>query len=180
MADFTNPNDIPTAPRDPVTSEFGTAALDNPIGIAQGVEGAPKISDKVLSAAGNTTITELSTYGGLFIRGGSTVTAQGSAVATSVSVQHSDDGGVTFSEITSLYFFSVIGVDPGNVLNTIFEVFIDFASGEFRGYGLTSGVGRSSSHISGAVAGLSNDVTDLRVIGLDALLINPQGGDSAT
>lgn len=41
MATYTDPSTIGTSPNDPVTSEFGTAALDNPIAIAEGAFGAP-------------------------------------------------------------------------------------------------------------------------------------------
>ena len=42
MATYTDPSTIGTSPNDPVTSEFGTAALDNPVAITEGAAGAPR------------------------------------------------------------------------------------------------------------------------------------------
>ena len=43
MATWTGPATVGTSPDDPVTSEFGTAALENPEALAEGAAGAPKI-----------------------------------------------------------------------------------------------------------------------------------------
>lgn len=43
MATWTDPTTIDTSPDAPVTSEFGTAALENPEALAEGAPGAPKI-----------------------------------------------------------------------------------------------------------------------------------------
>ncbi len=43
MATWTDPATINTSPDSPVTSEFGTAALENPEAIAEGAAGAPRV-----------------------------------------------------------------------------------------------------------------------------------------
>ena len=43
MATWTDPATINTDPKDPMTSEFGTAALENPEAMAEGASGAPKV-----------------------------------------------------------------------------------------------------------------------------------------
>lgn len=43
MATWTDPATIGTDPDDPVTSEFGTAALENPEALAEGASGAPRV-----------------------------------------------------------------------------------------------------------------------------------------
>jgi hypothetical protein len=45
---WTDPTTINTDPRDPVTSDFGTAALDNPVAIAEGATGAPRVTGRAL------------------------------------------------------------------------------------------------------------------------------------
>lgn len=46
MATWTDPSSVNTGPNDPVTSEFGTAALENAVALAEGASGAPKIATK--------------------------------------------------------------------------------------------------------------------------------------
>jgi hypothetical protein len=45
---YVDPATINTAPRDPVTSDFGTAALQNPVDIAAGTTGAPRVEGRAL------------------------------------------------------------------------------------------------------------------------------------
>lgn len=53
MADWTNINDSQVDPDAPVTSELGYAWRDNPIAIAEGAPGAPRIVRGALSTATN-------------------------------------------------------------------------------------------------------------------------------
>lgn len=48
MTDYTSIADSQIDPKAPVTSELMTALRDNPIAIAEGAAGAPKIADKVI------------------------------------------------------------------------------------------------------------------------------------
>ncbi len=61
MATWTDPSTVNTGPNDPVTSEFGTAALENAEALAEGASGAPKIATKnqsgQRSTAGNVNFT---------------------------------------------------------------------------------------------------------------------------
>lgn len=43
MATYTDTSTLNTSPNDPLTSELATALKDNPIAIAEGAEGAPKV-----------------------------------------------------------------------------------------------------------------------------------------
>ena len=54
MATWTDPSSVNTGPNDPVTSEFGTAALENAVALAEGASGAPKIATKNQSGTGTT------------------------------------------------------------------------------------------------------------------------------
>lgn len=49
MATYTDPATINTDPKDPITSEFGTAALDNPVAIAEGASGAPRVAGEAIA-----------------------------------------------------------------------------------------------------------------------------------
>lgn len=53
MADWTNINDSQVDPDAPVTSELGYAWRDNPIAIAEGAPGAPRIVRGALSTSTN-------------------------------------------------------------------------------------------------------------------------------
>lgn len=48
MADWTDPSTINTSVDDPITSQFGSAALENPQAIAEGATGAPRIFHQAL------------------------------------------------------------------------------------------------------------------------------------
>ena len=54
MATWTDPSSVNTGPNDPVTSEFGTAALENAEALAEGAANAPKIATKNQSGSGTT------------------------------------------------------------------------------------------------------------------------------
>jgi len=89
MATWTDPATINTGPDDPVTSEFGTAALENVEAFAEGASGAPKLAMKHETGAGTTGNVDftVTNYGGasFFIN----VTNSG-AVSRNLSVNVSD------------------------------------------------------------------------------------------
>ena len=89
MATWTDPSTINTGPDDPVTSEFGTAALENVEAFAEGASGAPKLAMKHATGAGTSGNVDfdVTNYGGarFFIN----VTNSG-GIARNVSVNVSD------------------------------------------------------------------------------------------
>lgn len=90
MATWTDPATINTGPDDPVTSEFGTAALENVEAFAEGASGAPKLAMKHLTGAGTTGNVDftVTNYGGasLFIN----VTNSSNSTSRNLSVNVSD------------------------------------------------------------------------------------------
>lgn len=99
MATWTDPATINTGPDDPVTSEFGTAALENVEAFAEGASGAPKLAMKHETGAettGNVDFT-VTNYGGasFFIN---VANASGST-ARNLSVNVSDG---TFGTVQTL------------------------------------------------------------------------------
>ena len=54
MATYTDPTTLNTDPNDPVTSELMTAAIDNPVAIAEGAASAARIQPAALDIYGGT------------------------------------------------------------------------------------------------------------------------------
>ena len=107
MATYTDPSTINTDPNDPVTSEFGTAALDNPVAIAEGASGAPRIVAGALATNlgnGSATavgtildVTDLTDVGQLLVYGPLGIdAASGETGTVTVQVAYSTDNGSTF------------------------------------------------------------------------------------
>lgn len=111
MATYTDPSTINTNPNDPVTSEFGTAALDNPVAIAEGASGAPRVVAGALGTdlgTGSVTavgtildVIDLTDVGQLLVYGllGVSSPSEETGIAT-VSVAYSTDNGSTFGAAT--------------------------------------------------------------------------------
>jgi len=83
MASWTDPATIPTSPDDPVTSDFGTAALANPVAAFEGASGAPTCEVawhelEVLTPSVDTTTitltTDISAYRAVRLIGGAKAT----------------------------------------------------------------------------------------------------------
>lgn len=183
MTTYTTIADSAVDPNAPLTSELLTALRDNPLAIQEGTAGAPKIKDKVVSGSGTTTVSGLDEYGGLFIRGAGYEKSLSSGVGVGLGVQYSTDNGSTYSSSQSLAGASAGGGSGGVVILQV-EVFIDFATGQYVGYqvsaeGEASVNAGSASQVSGTITGLSSSVTDMKFIGLDGIIINPQGGAAA-
>lgn len=185
MTDYTDPSTLNTEPRKPLNSELLTAAVLNPVAIAEGADGAPKIADKIVSGAGTTTVSGLEPFGGMIIRGAGAETAGAGSVRVSLSIEYSTDGGATFSAPQTIFdTFNVGGSGGGRVIAQI-DVYIAFQTGALKGFYVTAGgefslVSVDVNHLTGTITGLSAAVTDIRLTGLDSVLINPQGGDTLT
>lgn len=185
MADWTDIDVNTLLPGEPVTAAIMLALEENPRAISEGALGAPKIADKIVSGAGTTTVSGLEPFGGMIIRGVGAETVSFGRASASLSIEYSTDDGATFSAPQTL--FAVVFGDSSEGARGVAqaEFYINFASAEFKGFFAASGgefvVSRTSaSHLTGTVTGLTDDVTDIRLTGLDALLINPQGGDTAS
>jgi hypothetical protein len=102
MATWTDPATINTGPDDPVTSEFGTAALENVEAFAEGASGAPKLAMKHETGAGTTGNVDftVTNYGGasFFIN----VTNSSGSTARNLSVNVSDGSFGTAQTIISV------------------------------------------------------------------------------
>lgn len=183
MADYTEIDVNTLLPGEPVTSAIMLAFEENPRAIAEGATGAPKIADKIVSGAGTTTVSGLDDFGGMIIRGAGTDSDSGQA-SKSFQIQYSTDGGSTFSSLQTLAT-ATSGIGNDGRLLLFAEIYINFSNGGYRGFQhvssfSTGGASFSSGQLTGTVTGLTGDVTNIRLTGFNALLINPQGGDTAS
>jgi hypothetical protein len=109
MATWTDPSTINTGPDDPVTSEFGTAALENVEAFAEGASGAPKLAMKHLIGAGTSGNVDfdVTNYGGasFFIR---VVNSSSPVIPRNFSVNVSDGTFGTAQTLVSITTGSLI------------------------------------------------------------------------
>ncbi len=151
MADWTNITDTAVDPDAPLTSQLGYAWRDNPIAIAEGSTGAPKIAKPIYGARGATiTFTGLDDFGGAsarFYNDG----APGTGATVSVSFS---DNGTTFYGSTLIY-------SSGGIADSIVvgDFWIDFSSGNWVSTGVSNIIG---FHSTGTVSGISLDVVSIR------------------
>ena len=151
MADWATITDTQVDPDAPLTSGLGYALRDNPIAIAEGSTGAPKIAKPIYGARGATiTFTGLDDFSGAsarFYNNGATGT--GSAVSVSFS-----NNGTTFYGSTVIY-------PSGGLTNSIVagDFWIDFSSGDWVSTGVSDITG---FHSTGTVSGISLDVVSIR------------------
>ncbi|WP_428516269.1 hypothetical protein [Roseovarius sp.] len=170
MTSFTSIPNTEIAQDKPIKAETGLALRDNPIAIAEGGSGAPKIAKKIVSAqspGGNVTITDLDDFAGVLVHG----------------VVFSDDSGPSMTVEFSLnnassFSGSVIVGQFNQQLRASFSFWLDFATGDF----VSVGEFNSALRVTGTLVGSSVAITDLRFSCTDpfALLIEPNGGQSAT
>ncbi len=150
MADWLNITDTQVDPDAPLTSQLAHGWRDNPIAIAEGSTGAPKIAKPIYGARGATiTFTGLDDFSGASAR----FYNNGASVAGStVSVSFSDDG-TTFYGSTVIY---TTGVANSIVVG---DFWIDFSSGDWVSTGVSDITG---FHSTGTVSGISLDVVSIR------------------
>ena len=151
MADYVTISDTSVDPDAPLTSQLAYAWRDNPIAIAEGSTGAPKIAKPIYGARGATiTFTGLDDFSGAsarFYNGG--FFDHGSTVSVSFS-----DNGTTFYGSTVIY-------SSGGTGNSIVvgDFWIDFSSGDWVSIGVS---GITVFHSTGTVSGISLDVVSIR------------------
>lgn len=171
MTDYTAILDTHIDPDAPITSGLAYQMRDNPIAIAEGALGAPKIAIKTVQAdAGTTDISGVDAWSGFTINA---TTALGGA-PSSVTISFSDDG-VTYYGSTSIL------TAPSDESGMCYAVF-DFATGSWSSVRMMSG--GTATSVRGAVAGLTSAVTDIRVAYSAAssggFIMELTGGESAT
>lgn len=175
MASFTTIDLNDFLPGQPATSAQGIALYENPLAIAEGASGAPKIAMKSaggLSAGGTLTFTGLGDFGGVLVHG--SVHTDGSNRILEVSLS---DDGTTYSTASALLD------DNGTAGPYRFTLFVDFVTGAFKcthdsidptlplyAAGTLAGAGSSVSAIRFTIGGASTI----------AAIVLPNGGESAS
>ena len=150
MADYVTISDTSVDPDAPLTSQLAYAWRDNPIAIAEGSTGAPKIAKPIYGAKGATiTFTGLDDFSGASARFYNDAANGGSTVSVSFS-----DNGTTFYGSTVIY--SSFGAFNSSVVG---DFWIDFSSGDWVSIGVS---GITVFHSTGTVSGISLDVVSIR------------------
>lgn len=105
MTDYTSIADSQIDPKAPVTSELMTALRDNPIAIAEGAAGAPKIADSwqalETTSSSGLIVTDVDNGEGVRINVSGTGDA-GSGLTINFTVSISSDNGSSFTGETTL------------------------------------------------------------------------------
>jgi hypothetical protein len=157
MATWVDPIDSQTDPDAPLTSEIGKRWDNNPIAIAEGAAGAPRVSPAawghsvgvVSAVSGVAVLSGFSTYGGavLEIKFRNSVASFGGIV-----ISLSDDG-VSFGS-------STLVASVGSSTFGSASVMVDFSSGVVRSVYSDGG---SAGHISSSVGVPTGDVSHIKV-----------------
>lgn len=184
----------------PWTSAKAIADVENLDAVAAQEAGAPKIADKTVYDTGTNevVVSDLDDFLGVWIKG-EVSDSKSSTRNYSLEIAYSTDGGSTFSTEQSLISFTYvdIGANPEDIhVGIIFDLFIDFATGDFKIIGQSTGTRENNAPIrpvaggnTGTLSGGSDAITDIKIIGDSAgvgnfdtfhLLSNPQGGESAS
>lgn len=118
MATYESPIDSQTDPDAPITSQLGKRWDNNPIAIAEGASGAPRVSPKatgytVLSggAVGTVVLTDISSYDGADIE----VKYRNSAPAGAPMVLDLSDDGVTYGSTVTIGTVGANGVGSASL-----------------------------------------------------------------
>lgn len=167
MTSYNYPPNSRIAQDKPIKAEDIQFIRDNPLAIAEGSSGAPKIADKIDTGSsvggGNIDFTGLGEYSGVWIHGG----AERTGAADTVTLQYSTDGGSSWSSATNI--FSIEDAEP-----SAFTVFFDFASGDYYAAGAIT-----SKLSTGTISGTSTSIDAIRLSSTGAdvgVIIRPQGG----
>lgn len=172
MTDYTSIADSQIDPKAPVTSELMTALRDNPIAIAEGAAGAPKIADKVIYedtvVSSWVTVTGLGDFSGCFVDLYFSISA-GPESTTDFDFEVSDDGSTWYGTTT---LSSVSGdIDTSRSKSGFIRLFFDFSSGALKWVGTDGG-------FEATVTGASSSITAIRFSRDNAteVMVQPQGG----
>lgn len=175
MASFTTIDLNDFLPGQPATSAQGIALYENPLAIAEGASGAPKIAIKTaggVSGVGSLTFTGLGDFSGALIHG--TVLTDGSNRALDIALS---DNGTTFATASG----AIININVA--ARDTFCIVVDFVTGAFKCVH-TAQTSTSEIYTTGTLAGAGADVTAIRltVAGTStvAAVVLPNGGESAS
>jgi hypothetical protein len=159
MTDYIVITDSQTDPEAPLTSELAKQWRDNPIAIAEGSVGAPKVTGEALSIYINdialtSTYTNVGTLGSrlkklrLSVQANATNSSTSTTGSFSIQIRVSNDGGATYSGNISVANLSGIGLNGGSAF-TSGLVYLDLVSGAWRSTaGQTAGSGTSLTNIN--------------------------------
>lgn len=171
MADWTDIPDTSLDPDAPLTSNLAYAWRDNPVAMAEGAEGAPKIAVKSAggaTGAGTLAFTGLDDFAGVVVHGHTWT----DGLTRQLTVSLSDDGS-TYATASTLLTDSVGSIGIG------FTLFIDFTTGNFK----CTHSADSTGYSSGTIAGGGSGVTAFRLqigVGNISAVVFPNGGESAS
>lgn len=180
MTDYTSIANSQIDPKAPVTSELMTALRDNPIAIAEGAAGAPKIADKVLFASqtgsGHATVTGLGDFSGCFVDVSAYIDGDEFGSST-VSFEVTDNGSTWYGGTSLLTSTDTDHVGSG-------RLFLDFSTGAYHFVGTSAGTNDIRWFASsGTVSGASLSITGIRMNRATnssgrgtAIIVQPQGG----
>lgn len=136
MADYTNISNVSVEPLAPVTSELMTSLRDNPIAIAEGALGSPKIKRKFQFFESTINISPVLVMQLPDNYSGGTLKVACSQTINALVISLSKDGGATYG--------SDVSVRPGISLLEV-DVHFDTVSGVFFSMG---GVNQLSGNLS--------------------------------
>jgi len=156
MATYDPPIDSQTDPDAPLTSNLGKRWDNNPIAIAEGASGAPRVSPaawghtvNAYSAIGTVTVDGLALYGGVVID----VKYRNSVAAgVDMTIELSDDG-------VSFEAGAVVATVGGSTDGTV-KMMIDFSTGDVLSIYAD---GDSADHVSVTADTPTGDVSHVRV-----------------
>lgn len=167
MADWTEQDPDSLLAGKPWTASKALAAFENPVAIAEGADGAPKIVQKMRASTtmGMTTFTDLDDYGGIEF-----IFSMFSSNFT-VTLEYSTDNGSTWSAAPSLGSFQSDRNPPSSTSSSGTGYF-DFATGKLVCIYHMGGI--TSYFINTTVSGASLAINAIRINA--ACIIKLNGG----
>lgn len=175
MASFTSIDLNDFLPGQPATSAQGIALYENPLAIAEGASGAPKIAIKTaggVSGVGSLTFTGLGDFSGALIHG--TLLTDGSNRAFGIALSNN---GTTFATAS----WAIVNIN--SAAQATFCIVVDFVTGAFKCMH-TAWTSTAEIYKTGTLAGAGADVTAIRLtvdgFGTVAAIVLPNGGESAS
>ena len=158
----------------PITQPLLTALRDNPIALAEGAAGAPKVQAAALNTfvgSGPGTITGLDNYVAINFRGGGS-SSDGGIQAT---IEFSDDNGSTWSAAETFLIASIPGGDAGSCN---FDTAINLETGAYSTQGGVGGANNPHSK-TGTITLPTGRVNAVRVVNISGsanIAFNVYGG----
>lgn len=154
----------------PITQPLIVALRDNPIAIAEGASGAPKIAQKVSGSGADTiTFSGLGDFAGVVID----YWLVGGGGGGGIDISFSDDG-------TTYYGSATVGTAGSGGSQSFGKIWVDFSSASLKVAGIDSPSGVLAAYSSSTVTGLTIAATRVRLTktgsGSIAAVSMPNGG----